>query len=276
MSLRLSNDGRWDADQFSAYFRALERLYLFFSLSTKHRRTVDYASEEYAQELFQRIRALNRDGSISFYLGRLATSIENARDPAEFVHMFYAHWPRWDYYDLHLHDRHDLYSIARQLSRVAEYMKVLEDNLRIRERSHRDPNWHEYRRESLPELLTRERIEVEQPLSVSSIQYASPGFTDVTGVGQVLGHVKDLITKLLEMRASRDERKLRNRLLEQQVEEAKLKNIEKKIDLLKKMGYSDTACQILIGEVAPSIMFLEEAVSSGLITNVTIIKENDG
>lgn len=35
-------------------------------------------------------------------------------------------------------------------------------------------------------------------LSVRQIQYASPGFKDLAGIGEVVGHIRDLIIHLIE------------------------------------------------------------------------------
>src|SRR5207302_10565735 len=46
------------------------------------------------------------------------------------------------------------------------------------------------------------------PLDVARIEFSSPGFADVAGFGAVVGHMKDLIVKVIDLVTTREKREL--------------------------------------------------------------------
>jgi hypothetical protein len=56
---------------------------------------------------------------------------------------------------------------------------------------------------------------------------ADPNIKDIAGLGEIVGHIKDFLLKLIEIRSAREERRLRN-------ESLRLKNTFKFLALAKK------------------------------------------
>src|SRR4051812_21075906 len=46
-------------------------------------------------------------------------------------------------------------------------------------------------------------------LRVVRLQYASPGVQDLAGIGVIVGHIKDLVLRLIDLATSRKERRLK-------------------------------------------------------------------
>ena len=118
-------------------------------------------------------------------------------------------------------------------------------------------------------------LEANERLTVRRCEYASLGLTDLAGIGEALGHVKEIIIKCIDVFVTRKERQLKNNILEQEVEAAALKNVREKISILKELGYSDTQCRQILAEVSPAVAKLEALAQRGLITNA-VNTENDG
>lgn len=118
-------------------------------------------------------------------------------------------------------------------------------------------------------------LEAHERLSVRRCEYASPGVTDFSGIGQALGHVKDVVLKCIDVWVGRRERQLKNELLEHQRDAEALKNVRERLSVLKELGYSDSHCRQILAEVSPAVAKLEALAQRGQITNAFDI-ENDG
>ena len=123
-------------------------------------------------------------------------------------------------------------------------------------------------------------------LEVCQIHYSSPGFTDLGGMGTVIGHIKDFILRLIDYRVQS-----RRRVLEDDqfvVETAKknleneaimLKNVQLRIEnarqfleLAKNNGYSEEEIKKLIPPVVQAQETLVRLVSDGRIQSVELRK----
>ncbi len=121
-------------------------------------------------------------------------------------------------------------------------------------------------------------------LEVCQIHYSSPGFTDLGGMGTVIGHIKDFILRLIDYRVQS-----RRRVLEDDqiaVENAKknleneaimLKNVQLRIEnarqfleLAKNNGYSEEEIKKLIPPVIQVQETLVRLVSDGRIQSVEL------
>lgn len=118
-------------------------------------------------------------------------------------------------------------------------------------------------------------LHADEQLTVRRCEYASPGATDFTGIGQALGHVKDVVLKCVDVWINRDERKIKNQILEQERDAAALKNVRERLSVLKELGYTDSQCRQILAEVSPAVAKLEALAQRGLITNASTT-ENDG
>ncbi len=77
----------------------------------------------------------------------------------------------------------------------------------------------------------------------------APGFADLAGIGTVVGHLKDLIIKLIERRDARRERELGEERAELENEQIRLENARSFVALARDLGYSDTDLRSLAAHV---------------------------
>jgi hypothetical protein len=107
--------------------------------------------------------------------------------------------------------------------------------------------------------LIAEHIKKQFPhaeLEVCQIHYSSPGFTDLAGMGTVIGHIKDFLLRLIDYRLSS-----RRRILEedQMAAENTKKNLENEAIMLKNVQLRlENARQFL--ELAKANGFTEEEI----------------
>src|ERR1043165_855960 len=95
-------------------------------------------------------------------------------------------------------------------------------------------------------------------LSVVRIEYASPGFKDLGGVGVVVGHMKDFIIELLDRYLNRNQRKLNDDAL-------RIENARKYVQLAKEMGYTDAEIRGMIRFVDDRQETLVKLIEDGKI-----------
>jgi hypothetical protein len=119
-----------------------------------------------------------------------------------------------------------------------------------------------------------EALEGSERLMVRRCTYASPGVTDFTGLGQALGHLKDVIVKLIDVKAASREREIKNQILEEDLNAAALKNMREKIALLKELGYTKADVRSIVAALNPSVLTLENFVDRGMITSAQIQEDN--
>ena len=99
-------------------------------------------------------------------------------------------------------------------------------------------------------------------LRVVRIQYASPGIQDLAGIGVIVGHIKDFVLRLIELAASRDERRLKNRRLE-------LDNLREQVQIAKELGYTDKEIRNLLGWARKRQRTVYNLIENGKIRSVT-------
>ncbi len=106
--------------------------------------------------------------------------------------------------------------------------------------------------------------------------YASPGVTDFTGLGQALGHLKDVIIKLIDVKTASRERNIRNQILEEELQATALRSVREKIAILKELGYTEADLRSIVAALSPSVLTLEKFVDRGMITSAQIQDNNHG
>jgi hypothetical protein len=89
-------------------------------------------------------------------------------------------------------------------------------------------------------------LEPEEQLYVKRIQFGSPGFTDLAGVGDVAGHIKDFLLKLIDLAVTRRQRQLENEEREARVEKLRIENARELVDLAKDCGYSQVEIRQMV------------------------------
>jgi hypothetical protein len=113
-------------------------------------------------------------------------------------------------------------------------------------------------------------FEPEERLEVRRISYASPGFTDLAGVGTVVGHIKDFIIKLIERRDSRRQRELNDERAALENDRIRLENARNFVALGRDLGYSETDLRLLAAHVdkkqEPLVRLIQQQKLRGVST----------
>lgn len=79
----------------------------------------------------------------------------------------------------------------------------------------------------------------EEKLQLRKIEYGSPGFSDLAGAGEAIGHVKDFILKLIEHWVTRRQRNLENEERELKNQRLRIENCREFVQLAKDCGYTE-------------------------------------
>ncbi|MBS1807311.1 MAG: hypothetical protein JST84_03860 [Acidobacteria bacterium] len=124
-------------------------------------------------------------------------------------------------------------------------------------------------------------------LEVCQIHYSSPGFTDLGGMGTVIGHIKDFLLRLIDYRVQSRRRALEDDLIA--VENTKktlenetimLKNVQLRIEnarqfleLAKTNGFTEEEIKKMIPPVVQVQETLVRLVSDGRIQSVELRDE---
>ncbi len=112
-------------------------------------------------------------------------------------------------------------------------------------------------------------LESGERLQVRRLQFASPGNTDLSGLGQAMGHVKDIVIKLIDVQVCSNERKIKNEILEEERRSAALRNLREQIAILKDLGYSESEVRAIVASSNPAIEKLLSLINRGLLTGVS-------
>jgi hypothetical protein len=118
-------------------------------------------------------------------------------------------------------------------------------------------------------------LQPHERLFVRRCNYASPGATDLTGIGQVLGHVKDVIFKCIDLYTGRAERAIKNEILKEDRDAKALQNVATRVSILKSLGYTDAHCRQVVAEVSPAVAKLESLAQRGLLVHVETVENDD-
>jgi len=99
-------------------------------------------------------------------------------------------------------------------------------------------------------------------LRVVRIQYESPGLQDLAGIGVVVGHIKDLALRLIDVAASKDERRLKNERLE-------IENLKERIKIAKDLGFTDKEIKNVLGWAKKRQKTISYLIEEGKIRSVS-------
>lgn len=115
-------------------------------------------------------------------------------------------------------------------------------------------------------------------LEVCQIHYSSPGFTDLGGLGTVIGHLKDFLLRLIDYRVQARRRSLEDETLMLKNMQLRIENARQFLELAKTNGFSEEEIKKLIPPVVQAQETLVHLVSDGRIQAVEVrtqICEND-
>ena len=117
---------------------------------------------------------------------------------------------------------------------------------------------HDFRQDFTKNLLTDDRVDKES-FKVRRIEYSSPGFADLIGVGKIVEQIFDMFKHYFPNK----ETKLKNSILEQDL-------ISKRIENLKKIGFAEHELQKFLDVRNSSILNLKNLKLSDKLTKVEI------
>ncbi|MDE1943591.1 MAG: hypothetical protein KGI47_10685 [Betaproteobacteria bacterium] len=145
--------------------------------------------------------------------------------------------------------------------------------------SRRFRHWLAYQRTAAPgfhQLLDTSDVprsflvlESSERLRVRGLEFASPGHTDLSGLGKAMEQVKDIVTKLIDIHVGSDERRTRNEILEEDRKAAALRNLREYISILKDLGYTEVEIREIVASSNPAMDKLVQLTNRGVITSVT-------
>lgn len=138
--------------------------------------------------------------------------------------------------------------------------------------------------------LLAEHIKKQFPqaeLEVCQIHYSSPGFTDLAGMGTVIGHIKDFLLRLIDYRVSSRRRtleeeqmaadnakkNLENETLMLKNVQLRLENARQFLELAKANGFTEEEIKKLIPPIDKAQETLVRLVSEGRIETVELRTE---
>jgi hypothetical protein len=114
----------------------------------------------------------------------------------------------------------------------------------------------------------------DELLEVRRVKYSSPGVTDLTGVGAIVGHLKDFILRLIEHRSTEPQRNLENELRMLKNERIRIENAKRFLALLREQGVTGEDMKKLISYVDNKQDIIVHLVATQKITGVYVMAEN--
>ena len=124
-------------------------------------------------------------------------------------------------------------------------------------------------------------IRPHESLDVTKVKYGSQGFTDLTGIGEVVGHLKDIVFRIIDSVEGRKDRRLRQERLELENEGLELDNNLKRIriagdfiELAERANIKGEELNQLIRVVSQRTEFIEALVDLEKVQGVEEIPES--
>ena len=117
----------------------------------------------------------------------------------------------------------------------------------------------------------RDYMEPEERLEVRRLQYASPGVSDLAGIGVIVGHVKDFVHKLIDRHDTQRQRDLNDEKMAIENERMRIENARNYVALGREMGFSDTEIRKLVAHVDDKQEILIKLADEKKLTGVSLI-----
>lgn len=121
-----------------------------------------------------------------------------------------------------------------------------------------------------------ELIEPKERLTVRQVMYGSPGFKDLVGLGEIVGHLKDLLLRLIELWTTKDQRALENehrRLANQQLQ---VEITRQYIGVAQELGYTKRETRQLVSAAVYEQKPLIKLIAAGKITSASSEIDSQG
>jgi HAMP domain-containing protein len=122
-----------------------------------------------------------------------------------------------------------------------------------------------------PIAVASELLEPDERLAVQRVLYGSPGIKDLVGIGEIVGHVKDLLVRLIEHWSTRRQRSLENERRELENQQLQVEIAKQFVGLAQELGYTKKETRQLVSAVVLEQRPLVRLVSAGKITSADTI-----
>jgi HAMP domain-containing protein len=120
-----------------------------------------------------------------------------------------------------------------------------------------------------------ELFEPQERLVVQRIIYGSPGIKDLAGIGEIVGHLKDMLVRLIEYWSTRRQRALENERRELENQQLQVEIAKQFVGLAQELGYSKREMRQLVASVVREQGPLIQLVATGKITSADTIDRPD-
>jgi HAMP domain-containing protein len=117
-------------------------------------------------------------------------------------------------------------------------------------------------------------LEPGERLVVQRVIYGSPGIKDLAGVGEIVGHVKDLLVRLIDHWSTRRQRKLENDRRELENQQLQVEITKQFVGLAQELGYSKHEMRQLVSAAMHEQKPLVGLIASGKITSADTVDES--
>lgn len=114
----------------------------------------------------------------------------------------------------------------------------------------------------------RLRFTIEDELTILKLKFSSPGFADLGGLGAAIGHIKELIIRLIDLYENRKIKQLEFEKLQIENDLLKIDKAQKVVSLLREIGYPESKIIKILETEDKSIQTLAQFVDNGKIENV--------
>jgi hypothetical protein len=111
-------------------------------------------------------------------------------------------------------------------------------------------------------------------LAVAGVSVASPGVTDLAGVGRFISEIRKFVMAIADRYIAKADRDLDRDAKRQRILKAKLDNVEKLMKLSKKLGLSQEIKNELVRQALGIDAFIEEKILEGKITGFQELDRN--
>jgi hypothetical protein len=107
-------------------------------------------------------------------------------------------------------------------------------------------------------------LSADETLAVDRIQYGSLGFKDLTGIGEIVGHIKDFILKLIELVISSEKRR-------EDHKKSRLELAKEFVKIAQELGYTRTEQRLIFGLVMQNQEQLIPLIATGKIKSARLV-----
>lgn len=116
-----------------------------------------------------------------------------------------------------------------------------------------------------------EYLEPDERLEVRRLNYASPGVSDLAGIGVIVGHVKDFVFKLIDRHDTRRLRELNDERTAVEIERLRIENARSFVALGRELGFSESEMRKLAAHVDDKQEVLIRLVNQKKLTGVSLV-----